>query len=137
MIGSEGAAMNSVERNLVWLGYEDYTGLLQAALEMRDVPGLHSTRDAQDCARQVLESLLSRGWIELYLTEGALDNETISPVRPEDRLPLLESDPSWSSSDEGKRLVWFATTDEGFLPTKRQSDGNDSRVSSMTLGGLR
>ncbi|MBO3743053.1 hypothetical protein [Actinoplanes flavus] len=95
--------MTPAEQNLVWLGYEDYTGLWQAALEVED----------RDVARRIVASLLSRGWIELYFTDGLWDNETIAVVPVRDRMTVLEDVASWSV-EGGGRLIWFATTDEGY-----------------------
>lgn len=105
--------MNPVERNLVWLGVEDYTGLWQAAIEVRNVPGAQSPHDAREYACHVIESLLDSGWIELYVCQEPLNNESVELVLAEDRSRILQCDSSWIAPEHGKS-VRFVTTDDGF-----------------------
>lgn len=98
--------MTPLERKLVWLGYEDYTPLPQLVIE---VDGSSAV------ARQVLDELLARGWVELYRTDRPLDNKTIMHIPAEDRQGFLDDDASWSWRDDSNwDLVWFATTDDGY-----------------------
>ncbi|MEV0897182.1 hypothetical protein [Actinoplanes sp. NPDC049802] len=115
MTDNENGTMTPVEKNLVWLGYEDYTGLWQIVLEVQDEEGINSLAEAQRFAKQTVESLLSRGWIELYFTDGPWTNETITAVPPEKRAQVLAADDSWATPvGGGGKLIWFGTTDEGF-----------------------
>ncbi|GAA0466174.1 hypothetical protein Aca07nite_77350 [Actinoplanes capillaceus] len=114
MNGDEDDTMTPVEQNLVWLGYEDYTGLWQVAIEVQDESGENSEADNRAFAQRIVESLLNRGWIELYFTEGPWTNETIMPVPAEDRAEVLTADASWATPVNGGKLIWFGTTDEGF-----------------------
>ncbi len=100
--------MTPLERNLIWLGYEDHTPLPQFVIE---VDG------ALAVARQVLTGLLARGWTELYRTEGTLASDTMTQIPAGDRQSVLDDDSSWSWQEDDERiwtLVWYATTAEGY-----------------------
>ena len=105
--------MNAVERNLVWLGVEDYTGLWDASLVVSGILGAGSIEDAREHARRVVESMLDKGWVELYVCQEPLDNDSIELVPPGDRHRILESDSAWEIPEAFGKSVRFAATDEG------------------------
>lgn len=105
--------MNAIEQTLVWLGVEDYTGLWQVPIDVRGQPGINSTQDAHSYARSVLESLLTNGWVELYICQEPLQNESVRLVPPEDRRGVLDSDSSWQIPEPFGKSVRFGTTDAG------------------------
>jgi hypothetical protein len=113
--------MDTLERDLLWLGIEDYTGLWQAAVEVRAALGPCSVREAQDRARRMIESLLHRGLIELFLCQEPLDNETVEVVPLEKLSAVLGSEASWSAPEEGGKSLRFATTDKGFAAYQKET----------------
>lgn len=114
--------MNAIERSLIWLGVEDYTGLWDASFEARSAPGVHSIEDARQYARQVVESLLARGWIELYICQEPLSNDSVELVAAEDRSRVLENDESWEVPESLGKSVRFATTDEGLAVYRSEAE---------------
>jgi hypothetical protein len=58
--------------------------------------------------------MLSRGWIELYICQEPLTNESVQPVPPEERSKILASDASWEIPEPHGKSVRWGTTEEGF-----------------------
>ena len=107
--------MDSLEQEIIWNGYEDYTGLWDAYFVVRDTdPGTRSAQEAREIARQFVGSFLTRGWVELYISRGPAGETVYDLVPTEDQSRVLDSDSSWSWED-GDPLVWYATTDEGYF----------------------
>ena len=122
MTGRYDGGMNSLERELVWNGYEDYTGLWDAFLTVRDsAPGERSTQEARELARQLIESFLARGWVELFISRGPVGEAVYELVPAADQSRVLDSDSSWSW-EAGDPLVWYATTDEGHSAYREATD---------------
>lgn len=113
--GGDDGGMNSLEKELIWNGYEDYTGLWDAFLTVRDSPpAAYSAQEARNEARRLLESFLARGWVELYVSHGPAGETQYEIVPAEERAGILDSETSWTWED-GDPLVWYATTDEGMF----------------------
>jgi hypothetical protein len=111
--------METLERILLWLGVEDYTGLWQAIAEAQpDTESRSIDEDRarpQTIARRAIESLLTEGLIELFVCPEPLSNETAQIVPPARTTEILDQETSWTVPEEGGESVRFATTDRGFL----------------------
>ncbi|GAA2569362.1 hypothetical protein GCM10010435_49160 [Winogradskya consettensis] len=106
--------MDALTRDLLWLGWEDYTLLWQVVLNARHVNELSSLREAQDVAHGVLQTLLAGNLIELFRCPWAMDNDAYRLVAPAEHAAVLGDDRSWTiEGADGRDLVWFATTDAG------------------------
>jgi len=110
--------MDLLTRNLLWSGYEDYTGLWDAAFEAKAINGPQPIEDARECTRRLMESLLADGLIELFTCPWPPDNDAFEVVLPDDRTEILQDDMSWTAEREGA-LIWYATTDKGFDSYKK------------------
>lgn len=113
--------MDTLERNLLWLGVEDYTGLWQAVAEARDDAEPCSIHEAQGQARRTIESLLAGGLIELFVCQEPLNNETVEIVPPEEQPAVLDEEASWTAPEEGGKSLRFATTDRGFAAYQKET----------------
>jgi hypothetical protein len=114
--------MNAFERDLVWLGVEDYTGLWDASFAARSILEPDSPEDARAYARRALESLLAKGWVELYVCKEPLNNDSVELVSPDERRRVLEADSSWEIPKPFGRSVRFATTDEGIAANQSDAE---------------
>ena len=112
--------MDSLERNLLWLGVEDYTGLWQAVIEAGG-SATNSMSDARKRARRAIQSLLDNNFIELFACPEPIDNETVKPIPKERNLLILEEESSWVVPGEGGVSLRFATTDRGFAVYRRET----------------
>src|SRR4051812_48074916 len=110
--------MDAIEQTLVWMSVEDYTGLWQVPLEVRGQPGVNSTQEAHSYAHAVLESLLTKGWVDLYICQEPLQNETVRLVPPEDRRGVLDLESSWKIPEPYGESVRFGSTDAGLSAYK-------------------
>jgi hypothetical protein len=79
------------------------------------MPGVHSTHQAREYARQVVQSFLAREWIDLYVSADVMTNDTIEIVPSNDRSKFVESDLSWLPPDGQEILVWFRTTEKWYM----------------------
>ncbi|MFG1653891.1 hypothetical protein ACGFIE_28555 [Micromonospora sp. NPDC049275] len=78
-----------MERHLLWLGIEDYTGLRQALAEVRGDSEPRTTDEALAQARRAVESLLAAGFVELFRCREPLNNETAELVPVRERAGIL------------------------------------------------
>ena len=116
--------MDSLETSLLWLGVEDYTGLWQAVAEARDDTGSLSLNEAQVKARRSMESLLRRGYVEMFACQEPLNNESVDVVPPE-RWPIVLAEvASWEPPEEGAISFRYATTDQGFVAYRKEVSWN-------------
>jgi hypothetical protein len=113
--------MDALERNLLWLGAEDYTGLWQAVVEPRDDADLCSIHAAREQARRAIDSLLARGFVELFVCQEPLDNGTVEIVPPGKQSVILDEQASWTAPGEGGKSLRFATTDQGFAAYQKET----------------
>ncbi|WP_430789246.1 hypothetical protein [Actinoplanes sp. G11-F43] len=111
---------NQLEKNLLWLGYEEYTGLWQVVIEVSDETEPETGESQRDLARNLIQKLLDRGWIEIYLSDGPLGDGKIMLIPLEERQNFLDSERSWNLDEEDEQSVWFATTDEGITAYRRR-----------------
>jgi hypothetical protein len=96
--------MADLTKDLLWSGIEGFTGLWDAAF----------TAQARDRARNVLESLLTEGLVDLYQFRGLPRNDA-APVALERGFALLHDHGSWSvPEEEDDTSVWYDTTEKGF-----------------------
>lgn len=112
--------MDDLERNLLWLGVEDYTGLWQALAEARDDTGQRPPSETQRRVRQIVDSLLAEELIELFVCQEPLNNETVEIVPPERCFAVLEKAMSWRPPEEGSKSIRFATTEKGFAAYRKE-----------------
>jgi hypothetical protein len=113
--------MDELERDLLWLGVEDYTGLWQAVAEARAETEAYSLSEERRQARRAIDSLLSRGFIELFVCQEPLNNETVEIVPPERQSAVLDDAASWEDPEEGGKSVRFATTERGFAAYRKET----------------
>ena len=113
MTGGYAVEMNSLEREILWNGYEDRTGLWDAFFVVRDEkPGARSASEARELTRQLIESFVDLGWVEIYSSRGPVGEAVFTRVPKEEQAEVFASDHSWTWED-GDPLVWYQTTDEG------------------------
>jgi hypothetical protein len=115
--------MDTLERDLLWLGIEDYTGLWQAAAEARADAGPCSIHEAREQARRIIES------------QEPLNNETVEIVPPKRQSALLGEEASWTAPEEGGRSLRFATTDKGFA-AYQEGDRLDGYITLPTPSSI-
>lgn len=111
--------MDELERDLLWLGVEDYTGLWQAVAEAH--AATYSISEDLRQTRRTIDSLLSRGLIELFVCQEPLNNETVEIVPPERQSAVLDEVASWKAPEEGGKSVRFATTEQGFAAYRKET----------------
>jgi hypothetical protein len=111
--------MDDLERNVLWLGIEDYTGLWEAALEAGPDTEPSSFGAVQARARLVIESLLGGGFIELFVFQGLVVSERAELVPPERHASVLGDDDFWKVPEGEGELAGFAATEQGFAAYKK------------------
>ncbi|MGC4867816.1 hypothetical protein ACLQ3B_20570 [Micromonospora sp. DT53] len=112
--------MDALERSLLWLGIEDYTGLWQAVAEARGDREPRTAHDALVRARRTIESLLAADFVELFRCPEPLANETVERVPAEEQPGILGANGSWAVPEEGGVSVRYATTDRGFAVYQKE-----------------
>ncbi|MFE7404990.1 hypothetical protein [Isoptericola sp. NPDC057559] len=102
--------------DLLWLGYEDVSGLWEVSWEDGDdaAPG----RTAWDRRVGLLVDLLRSGLIELAVGPWSSDFDTSRRLTADDVPEALADPRSWQGPDpddeDGAPVVRFRTTDAGF-----------------------
>jgi hypothetical protein len=113
--------MDEPKRNLLRLGAEDYTGLWQAVAEACNDIEPCSLSEARRQVRQIIDSLLVGGLIELFICQEPLNNEAVEIVPPERRPAVLDEVASWGAPEEGGKSVRFSTTERGFAMYQKEA----------------
>ncbi|WP_330465498.1 hypothetical protein [Micromonospora zamorensis] len=113
--------MDTLERNLLWLGIEDYTGLWDAVAEARGDGEPRSTHDALVQARRAIEFMLAADFAELFRCPEPLNNDTVELVSAEEQSAILNAGSSWVVPEEGGTSIRFATTDRGFAAYQKET----------------
>jgi hypothetical protein len=112
--------MDTLERTLLWLGVEDYTGLWQVSIEIAGVREGYSAEEVLTFARRLTASLLSKGWIDLFICQEPLDNASVQRVLPGDQAVVLDDNASWVAPEPYGRSVRYATTATGLAAYKEE-----------------
>jgi hypothetical protein len=106
-----------LERALLWLGTEDYTGLWEAALEVRRTDPDMAPDAARRMAAEELLSLIRRGWIALYMCKEPVEKGKVTEVPPADHEQTLGDGRWWEPPQTaGGVTVRYLTTESGSGP---------------------
>ncbi len=113
--------MNALERTVLWLGVEDYTGLWDICLEAAGASKSGTPDEARGRAHRTVASFLADGLIELFVCHGPPTSETIDRVPATHQDAVLDDASSWGMPEEGGQSFWIATTDRGFAIYKAET----------------
>ncbi|MEU2494657.1 hypothetical protein [Streptomyces sp. NPDC007883] len=113
--------MDALERSILWLGVEDYTGLWEAVLEVGVDAEPSSYGEARVRAGRAIRSLLTDGFIELFVCQEPMNNDSAEIVLPENYSSTLREAEFWQTPEEGGKSVRFAATEKGFAAYKKES----------------
>lgn len=105
--------MNRLEIELLWLGYEDDTGLWETPWQ-RDRPVRGAQLATRDEVRETLIQLAGAGMIEVLAGPESVDFEDVDIIPPTALPDLLDDERAWIAGDVGERVVRYRTTDLGF-----------------------
>lgn len=105
--------MTPVERSLLWLGVEEYTGLWEAAAEVAKFEPELAFWDACRRAGALLAALYQAGLITLHRTEEPLVGGHIREIAAQDVKATLSIGPHWQPPTAGVESVRFKATAQG------------------------
>lgn len=116
--------------SLLWLGFEDYTGLWEAVAEVRSYHPEMTSVEVQREAAKVIRELANAGMIEIYICHEPVEDETASRLTRRQYEVLLSDVNRWnplpvSESDIEIESVRYATTDSGLAAYRRLVERND------------
>ena len=101
----------SARKELLWSGYEDWTGLWEAVWWFQtEYPELRGD-PARNQARRFLKELVAEGLVRLCFLDESTNMET--PIEREKALEIMSKDESWSTPDRLEHQVRYVTTEAG------------------------
>ena len=107
-------SLSALESSLLWLGIEDYTGLWDAAHQVRSALSTLGELEAITQARVVVSGLAHRELIALYRCIGTLADGQVTDVAAGEVDSVLEDERSWKTPETPfGESIWYATTDAG------------------------
>jgi hypothetical protein len=123
--------MNKVTTDLLWLGYEDVSGLWEVSWGDDDAAMPDATR--RDRRIDLLVELLRSGWIELATGPWSSDFDASPHLTPDEARETLLDRRCWEGPDPddelGTSVVRLRTTDAGFAAYRAATgwadDGSD------------
>lgn len=99
--------------NILSSSNEDYNGLYEVVWEINARYPDSAVESRQPAAKAVVESLLLRGWVDLYERRDHIKGESKFVKVPPEKWPkILEDEANWEPHWEGLSY-WIATTSEG------------------------
>lgn len=116
--------MNRLETELLWLGYEDDTGLWETPWE-RDRPVRGAQIATREEVRETLIQLAATGMIEVLAGPESVDFEDAEIVLVAVLPDLLNDERAWEAGDVGDRVVRYRTTDLGFQAYREATGWRD------------
>jgi hypothetical protein len=114
--------MSPLERGLLCLAAEDYTGLWDAAAEAAKGHHRMSWLEAQRDASAALAVLLEQGLISLYLCEEPVGRGDIDELPPGKWRSTLAAGPHWNIPTPGVTSVRFLATELGSAASSLTTD---------------
>ena len=93
---------------------EDYIGLYEVIWEINSVYPERSSAERVAAARYAVDTLLSRGWIDVYRCEDVLAKESeFERVDPAENERVLSEQKNWEPFKAEHPSYWITSTDEG------------------------
>ena len=99
------------ERNVLWSGVDDWTGLWEVVWEFQTLWPELKGEPATKLAHEVLKDLLVRGLVYLCLFDADTNRE--QPLSKQEALVLMTRPDAWEPPDSFKGRFCFASTKAG------------------------
>ncbi|WP_454857801.1 hypothetical protein [Promicromonospora soli] len=105
--------MNKLIAEILWLGYEDVTGLWEVPWGTDS--NVHDPDPLSPAERvDTFVELMRSGLIEVSAGPDALDFDEAQRISPDEARKILQEDPQvWEGPETGEFTVRFQTTDAG------------------------
>ncbi len=104
-------SLSPAEAEIFYDAVDDYYGLWEAVLGIRNVYPDRSEAEQRDIAECTLRGLLAKGWIALYKRTAFEPDATL--LNPDEVEPALTDPRSWETPEVGTLEICFTSTEEG------------------------